>query len=269
MEAGLDVVEDINRRIAEFKTPVGLLATPTADVPPITRISAPLKDENIFAAAPPPKDGRDATLEAVGNFARSHGLNRSDGGLTPRARKLVDQAKTNFLTPEQQQTISAENVKGKFHQYALELVRWPIGAPFRQQFRRRLYAVILGTPYGDAGVIIDAIVSLTRLAVSSLEEDTYGRVQTDVPKLIRTFTAAIVQLDAFVKGFEFHWTDVSGRRDAGEVKAIMVHLQRGLRELVEAFGPFSDDLRLTKTEMRLAREASTEPPHWLNEQLKI
>lgn len=250
----MDVIEGVNTRIAEFQTPAGR-PVPAGDVQSLPRISAPLKDENVFAASPPPKD---ATLDAIGQFVKSHGQNKSEDGLTPRARRLIGHATSTYLSPEQQQAVSADNLKDTFHQCALEVIKWPIGKPFRKAFRLRLLAVVLGTPYGDGGIIVDAIESLTRLAILSLSEDTYGRVQTDVPKMIRAFTATTTNLDAFVKGFTPHWTDYNWEKNIGEVDDILANLRRGLAELVENFGPFSDDLRLTRMEMRLAREACVE-----------
>jgi hypothetical protein len=222
-------------------------------------LTSGLKEDNVFAAAPPPSSTRDKGFEAVGAFAKSHGQNRTDDGLSPRARKLIGQAKSSLLTPEQQESISPENVKGVFHQYAIQFLQSPLGWPFRQEFCRRVAVVILGTPYGDVSVIVDAIESLARLAVTSLAEDSYGKVQADVPAIIRTFTATITRLESFVSGLPLHWTDIKAKKESPEADLILAALRRGLGELVEAFGPFSDDLRLGRAEMRAAREAAAGP----------
>jgi nucleoporin NDC1 len=118
-------------------------------------------------------------------------------------------------------------------------------------------AVILGSPYGDVGIIVDAIDSLTRLAVCSLKEDPYGNVQRDVPKIIKTFTATIAQLEGFKQSLGMHWTDVEKKKESPEVETILAALKGGLHELLDAFQDYSADLQLSQRDMREAREAAT------------
>jgi len=121
-------------------------------------------------------------------------------------------------------------------------------------------AVVLGQPYGDVGIIVDAIDALTRLAVCSLKEDKYGNVQRDVKLIIRTFTTTVTQLEGFKKSLGVHWTDIEKKQESPEADAILVALKGGLNELVTAFGDYSEDLRLSQSEMRMAREAATPAP---------
>ena len=118
---------------------------------------------------------------------------------------------------------------------------------------------MLGSPYGDVGIIVDAIDSLTRLAVCSLQEDKYGNVQRDVKRIIQTLTMTVTKLETFKKSIGFHWTDVQAKRDSPEVDTILTALKEGLNQLIEAFGDYSEDLRLSQSEMRMARKAATLP----------
>ncbi len=121
-------------------------------------------------------------------------------------------------------------------------------------------AIVLGQPYGDVGVIVDAIDALTRFAVCSLKEDNYGNVQRDVKLIIRTFTTTVTKLEGFKKSIGIHWTDIERKQESPETDTILVALKSRLEKLIEAFGDYSEDLRLSQSEMRMAREAATPAP---------
>jgi nucleoporin NDC1 len=199
-----------------------------------------------------------AAAEAVGKFAKSHGQS-PPGQLSPRARKLYLKAESAVLTPEQKEVVSSQGLVGLFKEWIITFLQTAAGWPFRQEYRRRMAAAVLGTPHGDVGVIVDAIDSLTRLAVCSLTEDKYGNVQRDVKLIIRTLTTTVTKLEAFKKSVGFHWTDVEKKKESPEVDTILAALKGGLNELVTAFGDYSEDLRLSQSEMRMAREAAAVP----------
>ena len=184
----------------------------------------------------------------MGTFAKVHGQSPS--------QSIITQAK-GVLTSKQQYAVTPEGFKGLFKEYATQVLRTPLGWPFRQEYRRKIAAVVLGSPYGDVGIIVDAIDALTRLAVCSLTEDMYGNVQRDVKLIIRTLTTTVIKLEAFKQSLEVHWTDVEGTRESPEVDRILAALKDGLNELLTAFGDYSEDLRLSLSEMRMAKEAAT------------
>lgn len=247
----------MDSRIAEFQAPP-VAATPTAKeqtTAPLPRLGQPLKDGlnqsgDIFTANSKNK----GVAQAVGSFAKAHG--QSPPGTSPNAKRLLAKAESAVLTPEQVKAVEANGVSALFKERALRFLETSFGWPFRQEYRRRIAAVVLGTPYGDVGIIVDAIDSLTRFAVCSLTEDKYGNVQRDVKQIIRTFTASITTLEAFKQGLPLHWTDVEKKRESQEVDTVLNSLKGGLTELIEAFGDYSEDLRLSRGEMRLAREAA-------------
>jgi len=118
--------------------------------------------------------------------------------------------------------------------------------------------VVLGSPNGDLSVIVNAIEAITRLAVCSLAEDPYGKVQSDIPTIIRTFTTTVTNLEHFLETLEVHWSDedhVPGT-EVPEVETLLRVLRDGLQELVAAFGDYDEALRLSKKDMRLARQAA-------------
>jgi nucleoporin NDC1 len=116
---------------------------------------------------------------------------------------------------------------------------------------------------------VDAVDSLTRMLIASLDEDQYGKVQTDVPSVVNLFTQTIMSLDAFVHqgGLDAHWTDVyfppsskpqaqAEARKVPEVELVLDTLQSGLIDLLEAFKPYLRDIGVTGKDLRLAREAA-------------
>jgi hypothetical protein len=245
-----------------------VLAKPATSLNPdakssLPRLSQPLKDGlnqpgDIFRQ--PPKAGSiDVHIEAVGKFAKDHGQSPPNA-LSPRSRKLLGKAEDVILTKEQKEALATQGFVGLFKGWIGWLLQTSAGKPFRQEYRRKLAAIVLGQPYGDVAVIVDAIDALTRFAVCSLKEDKYGNVQRDVKLIIRTFTNTITKLEDFKKSVGVHWTDIEKKQDSPETDTILVALKGGLNELVEAFGDYSEDLRLSQSEMRMAREAATPAP---------
>jgi nucleoporin NDC1 len=115
---------------------------------------------------------------------------------------------------------------------------------------------VLGSPYGEPSLYVNAAVALSQLAVNSLKEDKYGHVQRDVAAVIRGLTGVVKKLEKFAGELKTHWTDVEGKRECPEVEEVLAALRDALGRLMEAFGPYARDLRLSLTDVRLAREAA-------------
>jgi nucleoporin NDC1 len=105
--------------------------------------------------------------------------------------------------------------------------------------------------------------------VASLAEDQYGKVQADVPPVVRLFTQTIMTLEAFVHngGLSAHWTDVyfppssepeaqAEARRVPEVELVLDTLKNSLGELLAAFNPYLRDIGLEGKDLRLAKEAA-------------
>jgi nucleoporin NDC1 len=229
----------------------------------LPRIAEPLKDRlkapgDIFTATPAGKTESQRAVEAVGRFAKRHGQSPPES-LSPKSKQLLLKAESAVLTKQQQEALSKEGITGLFRNSFLVILKTSFGWPWRQEYRRKMAAVILGTPYGDVGIIVDAIDALTRFAVCSLAEDKYGNVQRDVKTIIRTFTKAINTLEEFKQKLGFHWTDVEPKQESPEADTILAALKGGLSELITHFGSYAQDLGLSLSEMRKAREAATAP----------
>lgn len=249
----------MDSRIAEFQAPP-VAAKPTTKedaTAPLPRMGQPLKDGlkqpgDIFST---PNSKNKGVAQSIGSFAKAQG--QSPPGSSPIARRLLAKAESAVLTPAQMKEVEVNGPSAVFKDRINVLLQSSFGWPFRQEYRRRIAAVVLGSPYGDVGMIVDAIDSLTRFAVCSLEEDKYGNVQRDVKLIIQTLTASVTNLETFKHKLPFHWTDVEKKAESPEVDTILASMKGGLSQLIDAFESYSSDLRLSQSEMRLAREAAT------------
>ena len=216
----------------------------------------PPKDEDVWRPVAPPTGLRGSFGKAVGSVARTSSKTPVEV-LVPQAKKHAVEMTGRLLTEGQKEALTPDGIHGAFRALAQRVLRSALVGPFfRQTFGRRLAAAVLGTPYGEVSVYANAAFALSQLAVSSLTEDKYGNVQRDVPALIRTFTTVIKKLEKFRDELPEHWTDVEHDKKCEDVDELLDALKTGLGRLIEAFGPYSTDLRLSRADMRLAREAA-------------
>ncbi|KAI1135768.1 nucleoporin protein Ndc1-Nup [Hypoxylon sp. FL0543] len=254
----LNTIKALEQRIDDYGKPPAPPAPETAAAPPKpqARIVAPPKTDNVWAPAPPPKGLRSSIGKLVTNVVTSPGKTPAEAYL-PGAKKKALEATEHLLTKEQREALTPESVNNIAHSLSYRILSIPtIGLLFQQLFARRLTTVVLGRPYGELSIYINAAYALSRLAVCSLTEDQYGNVQRDVPAIIRTFTVVIKKLEKFRDNLPMHWTDLQKNRDCPEVDELLDALKDGLSELITAFGQYATDLRLTRADMRLAREAA-------------
>ncbi|KAL2140824.1 hypothetical protein VTI28DRAFT_3222 [Corynascus sepedonium] len=223
------------------------------------RTTDPPREEPIFQPLPQRKGLRNQVEKAVNQATLSPGQGSQ---LSPAAKKAVDSAKQQLLKMQKEAT-GTDDTQGLFRDVALRVLHSAAGFPFRQHYRRRLAHAVLGDPYGEPSLYVNAACALAGLAANSLREDKYGHVQRDVAALIRALTGLVRRLEGFRGTGEdnggalgAHWTDVEGVRDCPEVDEVLEAVRDALGRLVEAFGPYARDLRLSLGDMRLAREAA-------------
>ncbi|KAH6848276.1 nucleoporin protein Ndc1-Nup [Chaetomium sp. MPI-CAGE-AT-0009] len=212
----------------------------------------PPRDEEIFQPIPQRKGLRNQVEKAVNQAALAPG---QPSQLSPTAKRVVESAKQQLLKAQKEAT-GSEDTQGLFQDAALRVLRSPAGWPFRQHYRRRLAHAVFGAPYGEPSLYVNTAYALSGLAVHSLREDKYGHVQRDVAAVIRALTAVTKKLEGFGDALPAHWTDVGGERTCPEVEEVLAALRDALARLIDAFGPYARDLRLSLTDMRLAREAA-------------
>ncbi|KKA23921.1 Nuclear envelope protein [Rasamsonia emersonii CBS 393.64] len=284
LNASVEIVKGITTRINEYKNPPSAVSKSTAEQPQLQtlpRLTEPPKQENIFAASPKGTSRHAKLGETISTTAKSYGQSPD---WTPiaraKARDMLNQASNAVLSPERKQKLlgSSPEMKlltgaqpssaGPSIPFISPILRSPVGQLFRQTYDRRLRRIVLGGPHGELGPIVDAIESLTRLLVASLAEDPYGKVQADVPTVVRLFTDTIITLEDFVQGgLDVHWTDVTfppssdaaaqeQARRVPEVDIVLDTLKSSLSDLLAAFKPYLGEVGLKEKDLRLARAAA-------------
>lgn len=182
--------------------------------------------------------------------------------VSPKVKRMIEYGVDKTLSPTQRETLSKEGRTAVINRYLQQFLQSPLGIPFRETLRRRTAAVVLGTPYGEPMFIVHAVDSLTRLAVASLTEDTYGKVSSDVPTIIRVFVSTINSLDSLKAKIQPHWTDVEAsnpeyrQKSLVEADLIQARIKRALVQLIDAFGKYADVIGMGKREMRMARQTA-------------
>lgn len=252
----VDTIKQLERRIDEYgKPPAPPAVDEGAQNVAGARIVEPPTSANVWEKAPPPTTYRDTLGKYVGDKLRSPG--RKPANFVPLAQQGVAHMRDSLLTKDQQQHLKPEEIQGVFHSLLAQALQLPyISAPFKQTFSRRLTTAVLGTPYGETSIYANAAFTLSQLAAVSLFEDNYGTVQRDVPALIRTLTVVIKKIEIFRSNFPDHWTDLEKKRRCSPVEEVLDALKEALARVVTSFEEFSADLRLTRTDLRLAKEAA-------------
>lgn len=253
----LNIVNEIESRIDVYSTPPG---APTQEValPPTkeaSQSSLQVSSESILLSTPNKSKNAIEAIAAMGAVQSPGQASR----LSPMVKKGYSSAR-GVVAEVARQATSSEDLHSPIQKWTRRFLDSPIGVTFRQTYSRRLTNVVLGSPYGEPSESINAISALTRLALLSLAEDNYGNVQRDVASLVRSFTAVTVKLEKFKADFAIHWTDLGGSKECAEVETLLFTLKEALRQLIEGFGPYARDIRLTFADMRLAREAAGMPP---------
>jgi len=249
----LEIVKDMESRIDAFGKPqVAAAPAVVAPAEERKRVTQPPKEDAIFQSTPHPKNFRSEVEKTINQVVVSPSR---DSLLSPASKKALDTAKQQLLQVQKYAT-GADDPQGFVKDIALKVLSSPVGWPFRQEYSRRLNKAVLGAPFGEPSLLINATNAISQLAVASLKEDKYGNVQRDVAGIIRTLTTVTKKLDVFKKTMGISWTDVEGTKKADEVELVLDALKTALEEMVEAFGPYARDLRLSLKDVRLAREAS-------------
>jgi nucleoporin NDC1 len=251
----LDLVNSLESRIDSYGKPPPTTAVtkPEAVSTPNALIAKTVKEDPIAITTPKKASFRSEIEKAVANAVTDP---TQEPRLSPLAQRAMAEAKDK-LSEGLRGLEGGRNPSSKLQTSLREFLAYPIGQPFRQPFRRRLTAAVLGKPYGEPSLYINAATAVSLLAAHSLTEDSYGNVQRDVAGIIRALTSTTKKLESFKAGFPKHWADMDDDRSSPEVDAVLNALKDGLQQLIDSFGPYSQDLRLSRTDMRLAREAAT------------
>ncbi|OAA57454.1 nuclear envelope protein [Niveomyces insectorum RCEF 264] len=227
---------------------------PGGNADEVKRLTKPLREDPVLVATPQKRDFQSEVEKMVNKVAVNP---QKSPRLSPMTKKALVDAKKRLLDV-QRGIRGPEDTNSGLQNAVRRVLAVPVlGWPFRRTFRNRITAVVLGGPYGEPSIYVNAVNALALLAVHSLQEDTYGHVQRDVATIIRTFTRVAQKLETLTATFPVHWTDVYAERTCPEVDSILDALQDALAMLLSEFGQYSRDLKLTQADMRLAEEAAT------------
>lgn len=250
------ILKTLEERVDAYGKPLLPPAPVALPEEPKQRVSAPLKEDEIFTKSGGARSGVEKAWDQI---ARSPGTSPM-GELSPLAKKTWKQTRDRVLTKEQQEAMSSQSVRSYIDQVTSHMLKldWIAGA-LRQDFQTEFAAAVLGQPYAEPTLYMHATQALCQLAIHSLGEDLFGNVHRDVPSIIRTLTTIIKKVEGLKARFPLHWTDTSGSRQCPEVDQILDAMRLGLDQVVAKFEPYSSDLRLTLTDLRLAKEAMVKP----------
>ncbi|KAJ3474192.1 hypothetical protein NLG97_g9952 [Lecanicillium saksenae] len=250
----MTILKTMEERVDAYGKPLIPAAPVQAPEQPKQRVSAPLKQDEIFTKGSVSRGGVEKAWDQI---ARSPGHSPM-AELSPIAKNTWKQTRDRMLTKEQQEAVSKESIRAYIDHATSHLLKldW-IAALFRQDFSTEFAAAVLGQPYAEPTLYIHAVQALCQLAIHSLAEDQYGNVHRDVPSIIRALTAIIKKVEGLKAQFPIHWTDSSNNRESPEVDRVLEAMRLGLEQVVAKFEPYSSDLRLNLTDLRLAKEAMT------------
>ena len=261
LKASMGVIEDVAVRITDSNNP-NAEGRPAREVKvdKLPRLSAPLREGQILRARPSPANRTEAVEDTVGNFAKSIGQSPDS---SPLYYVLVHFGAI-FLSEETRDKLGWDNVVRVSRDVGIRALGTHIATAFRETFPRRVSMTVLGSPRGDLRPVLLSINSVTQLAISGIQEDTYGTVSQDVALILRTFVNIVDRIDKFVRECPVPWSDVGFREDGGrnvkDVELVLYHLRMALHKLLEEYGQFAVDMGLGHAEIREARKAAGLPP---------
>ncbi|KAF2662304.1 hypothetical protein K491DRAFT_753404 [Lophiostoma macrostomum CBS 122681] len=246
------VVERINKATAP--TPPGAQSAPKP-LPlagSAQRLTKPLIEGQILGPGEPPETRLQWVEQAASQIARTHSSPQNAQNAV--AREYLKKGQQKAIEVAQQAESSAKGYKETFAK------SWP-GRFFRRSLPRVANSVLFSTPYTKRTVILNAVVALTNLTVSSLKEDGPGQFHHLVPDIIRTFTATIKSIEAYMYGLEVHWTDAdtlakpeSERKKVEEVDGLVKELKDGLSKQLGAFVEYLEGIGMSRLEIQDAKK---------------
>ena len=248
VQAGLAVLKEIHLRIEG--PPVAPKPSTPEKIRPLPRLLPEKQSGSIFAAQPRPITNAEwlaSPLKAFGSTKQPW---------RPPIEQTAKQVETKLLEyarpPDAEQGSSSQ---GLVQQWMTALKQSPVGWILLSTNTAKINAAVLGSPYGNAAVVVDVIESLTRMQVASLTEDTYGRATPTVPDTVRTFTKTLNLIESYVSQ---NRQGVTG--GIGEVEIIIERLRANLKEFLSAFQLYLIDQGLGIADLNQAKKAIEPPP---------
>ncbi|OQU96820.1 hypothetical protein CLAIMM_02847 [Cladophialophora immunda] len=231
VQAGLKILQEVQTRIVG-PPPAAPQPSVADHIKSLPRIVPEVPTQSIFQASPKP--GSTAWHPPIEQTAKSV------------ETKLLEYAKPPGTTQTPTKSLA--------EQWMTALKQSRVGWFFAPTNAARINAVVLGSPYGNAALIVDVIESVTKIQVASLTEDTYGKATPTVPDTVRTFTKTLNIIEDHVSK---HKQGVTGEIE--EVEIIIARLRAGLKELLSAFQVYLIDQGLGIADLNQAKRAVQAP----------
>jgi nucleoporin NDC1 len=229
----------------------------------LPRLTDDPKQGNIFVPSPKGSSRHEKFTETLSTTAKAYGQSPD---WTPQARatakQILNRASSAVLTPERKQKFLGVSPDVKLlpsplpkdhaspsFPFLSQILRFPLWKVLHQSHHTRIRSIVLGTPYAQLSPIVDAIDSITLFLIASLQEDPYGKVQADVPVVVRLLSDTIFAVNDFVS------TEV--KKNDSDIQILDETLRNCLRELLGAFKPYLGEIGLKGNDLRLARAAAS------------
>lgn len=255
-------IQSVSQRIQDRQRPLDAASKQASPqkIQSLPKISQPLKNGDIFGASPPATTGLEIVQNSVGAMAKHYGSSPGQSPVGAKAQKMLEYGSSSLLGEEKR--LSRKNLSTQANGYVGQALRSPLGMAFRRTFRRQVNAVVFGVPYSNSSRIINAVQSICNLVVYSLKEDRLGLVQKDIATVVRTLVTTIKDVQKLLQTLPPHWTDIEfdNKRQSREVNELLVAMRTGLEQILLTFGEYADQLGLTRTEVRVAKQLAGSGP---------
>ena len=238
----------------------GDLGSQSQAVSLVPQIAPPLRIAAIEGPGLPATTAREKFGDVAGDFAKS--LSSPQNGVKTR-----EYVKKGTAEVTQHLKNVGEEVEARSSGLYSQFIASPLGFPFRHSLRRTANVVVTGAPYSRLSMLCHAINILTNLTIHSLLEDEYGRMQDEVPQIVRVFTEALQRLDEYVAKLTIHWSDFDTlnksekeRKKIKEVEQVRECLRAGLEKIMRQFGEYLTGLKMSRLEIQEAKKMAGNGP---------
>lgn len=245
VKAGLDVLKELQLRIIGPPPPDTGLKTIEPDKP-LPRLLPEAETSSILA------NSKLTRTEWLASPLKKFGSTKEPW--RPPIEQTAKRVEAKFIEYTKPPGSSPASSTSLLDQWSATLKQSPIGWFFTQTNTAKINATVLGSPYGNAAIIVDVIEALTKMQVASLTEDPYGQTTPTVPDTVRTFTKTLNLIEGFVLRNK---AGVSAEID--EVEIIIERLRASLKELLSAFQVYLIDQGLGIAELNQAKKAIRAP----------
>jgi nucleoporin NDC1 len=255
LDAALDVVRSIEGRIVTATTtttnPIaagGVMDSDPMEIDSLPCIAPPIRANPIFTDPLPPQTRTEDIGSLIGWGAKRIGQSRE-----PYSSPLFRvSGSLKYLTPSGAFPEKLDSGGSKSF-FRIMLDKSALSWFFSTTFERKANAVIIGSPYSNAAVQVDAIESISRMLVASLSEDIFGKAIAGVSPTVRTFTTVIIAIESYVQQIK---EQPDPETDIDEIETVLACLKASLAQLLSAFQLYLTDQGLSAAEHRQAQNAS-------------